>query len=499
MYKKIITNTCLAFFSCLIISGCSELKAKSQQPNIIIIFADDLGYGDLGYTGHPTIATPNIDAMAQQGQKWTNFYSASSSCTPSRAALLTGRYAIRSGMQPKSLRAPVLLPFSLSGLPHREQTIAEMLKPLGYQSALFGKWHLGSQSQHLPLNHGFDEFIGIPYSNDMDSSQPSRVYLSNNPDIDHWPAPSKQFFNVPLIKGFDVIERPHNQYNITERLTEWTIDFIERQHQAKTPFFSVLAYTQPHVPEYASPKFAGTSARGVYGDSVAEIDWSVGQILNKLKALDIADNTLVIFTSDNGPWLVMDKHGGTTGGLRGAKATTWEGGQREPAIYWMPGTVKAGTTERGVGSTLDLLPTIAALTGAPLPNTIIDGKNQLKTLTGLAPSASDEMFFWGLTDQVYAVRKGAFKAHFVTHDLHLHNAPASPTVLEQPLLFNVNEDPSERFNIAHKHPEIVKQLSALRAQHLQSIEAVEFELEKLPNNRQKTGGGYGKGQDKGTK
>jgi arylsulfatase A-like enzyme len=301
----------------LTLSTCTtKQKQKEHQeqkpPNFIIIFADDLGYGDLGAYGHPTIKTPNLDHMAHEGQKWTNFYAGASVCTPSRAALLTGRLPIRSGMSSNKNR--VLFPDSKNGLPASEITLAEQLKTVGYATACIGKWHLGHKEQYLPTNNGFDYYFGIPYSNDMDK-------IAGKPYWDYWKQPDDsiktEHFNVPLLRNTEIIERPANQHTITTRYSDEAVSYI-KQHKNK-PFFVYLAHNLPHIPLFVSDTFKGTSKRGLYGDVIQEIDWSVGQILDKLEALHLMENTLIIFSSDNGPWLVMEDHGGSSGELREGK------------------------------------------------------------------------------------------------------------------------------------------------------------------------------------
>jgi len=298
-----------------------------------VIFADDLGYGDLGCFGHPTIPTPNLDRMAAEGVKLTQFYSASSVCTPSRAALLTGRLPIRSGMCSDKRR--VLFPNSGGGLPASEVTIAKALKTKGYATACVGKWHLGHLPKFLPTNNGFDEYFGIPYSNDM---RPS-----------------------PLLDGTKTVENPAKQTTLTRRYTERAIDFIGRNKDK--PFFLYFPHTFPHVPLFASKTFKDKSLRGLYGDVVEELDWSVGQIRKTLRRLRLAERTLVMFTSDNGPWLIMRLRGGSAGLLRGGKGSTWEGGMREPFVAWWPGKIPAGSVGTELACTMDIFSTCLALAG----------------------------------------------------------------------------------------------------------------------------------------
>ena len=326
-----------------------------DPPNFIIIFADDLGYGDLGSYGHPTIRTPNLDRMAHEGQKWTNFYAGASVCTPSRAALLTGRLPVRSGMASNKHR--VLFPDSKNGLPASEITLAEQLKTVGYRTACIGKWHLGHKEQYLPTNNGFDYYFGIPYSNDMDkvTDMPYWEYWQQKDD-----AIKTEHFNVPLLRNTKTVERPADQHTITRRYSEETVSFIKKNKDR--PFFVYLAHNLPHIPLFASKEFTGTSERGLYGDVVEEIDAGVGMILKALEKEGLDKNTIVVFTSDNGPWLPFKLNGGSAGLLRAGKGSTWEGGMREPGIFWGPGRIKQGVIT-DPGSTLDLFTTFSKMQG----------------------------------------------------------------------------------------------------------------------------------------
>lgn len=452
-------------------SAQAASHADQRPPNIVVIFADDMGYADTGSYGHPTINTPTLDRLAHEGQKWTNFYSASSVCSPSRAALMTGRLPIRTGLGPDHSERRVLFPTSEGGLPQREITIAEVLKEKGYATAAVGKWHLGHLPEFLPMNQGFDSYYGIPYSNDMDApggpSVPWTVDLFfEKADINNW--------DVPLMQNDQVVERPANQWTIASRYTEKALDFIDQNKDR--PFFLYLAPSFPHVPLFASKDRLGKSARGLYGDVIEEIDWSVGEVIRKLEELGIDDNTLVVFTSDNGPWLIMSEHGGSAGLLRDGKGTTWEGGMREPAMFWWPGTIKSGT-KMGIGSTLDLLPTIASIAGVELPgDRIYDGVDLTETLTGDAASPRDEMFYYRLQD-VYAYRKGAYKVHFITESSY---GGEGRVELTTPLLFNVDIDPSESFDIAAEHPDLVVEMRELVEQHRSTIKSVPNELNRYP-------------------
>ncbi len=454
----------------LILSGLNSLAyagRKNKKSNIVIIFADDLGYGDLSSFGHPTIKTPCLDKMASEGQKWTNFYAAASVCTPSRAGLLTGRLPIRNGMCSDKLR--VLFPNSTGGLPEDEITIAEALKTQGYATGCVGKWHLGHLPQYLPTNNGFDSYFGIPYSNDMDwtktNSWRDAKAAMKNPKTEYW--------NVPLMRNEEIVERPANQNTITKRYTEESIKFIK--DNKNNPFFLYLAHNLPHVPLFASKKFQDKSVRGLYGDVIEEIDWGVGQILDTLKKEGIAKNTLVVFTSDNGPWLVFDEHGGSAGLLKDGKGTTWEGGMREPTIFWQPGKIKPGIVT-DIGSTLDLFTTACKLGGTKIPDDrIIDGLDLCPTLFDEKSSPRKIMFYYRGT-KIYAVRKGMFKAHFITETAYAENDNLMHH--DPPLLFHLGHDPSEKYNIAEKYPEIIEDIKHEIEVHQSKLVIPESQLEK---------------------
>ena len=430
-------------------------EKNAQPPNFVIIFADDLGYGDLGIYGHPTIKTPNLDRMAIEGQKWTNFYVGASVCTPSRAALLTGRLPIRSGMS--SAKSRVLFPNSKNGLPASEITLAEQLKKVGYKTAAIGKWHLGHKEQFLPTNNGFDYYFGIPYSNDMD-----HVGKTNyKKDAQIGPEAIKtEDYNVPLIRNTEIIERPANQNTITKRYSEETISFIKENKDA--PFFVYLAHNLPHIPLFASKDFLGKSERGLYGDVLQEIDDGVGKILETLKAEGLAENTIVVFTSDNGPWLPFKTHGGSAGLLRAGKGSTWEGGMREPGIFWGPGNIKPGLIS-DMGSTMDLFTTFSKMAGATVPDDrIIDGVDLSATLLSHMPSPRNSILYYR-ENELYAARLGDYKAHFITKGVYGQFGEREDHAT--PILYNLSEDPSEQFDIANEHPEIIEQINLLVAQH----------------------------------
>jgi len=423
----------------------SVAGAADPPPNFVIIFADDLGYGDLGCYGHPTIRTPNLDRMAAEGRRFTQFYCAAPVCTPSRAALLTGRLPIRNGMCGKT--RGVLFPDSTAGLPAEEITLAEALKAKDYATMCVGKWHLGHLPPYLPTRHGFDSYFGIPYSNDM---------------LD------KETRGVPLMRNEEVIENPAVQETLTQRYTEEAVRFIRANRER--PFFLYMPHTFPHVPLYVSDAFKGKSSRGLYGDVVEELDQSVGQILDTLRQAGLAERTLVFFTSDNGPWLVKKLEGGSAGLLREGKGTTWDGGMRVPGIAWWPGRIRSGAqgepaVSLEMGATLDLLPTCLALAGiAPPSDRPLDGYDISAALLGTGPSPRKEMIFYNGVN-LFAWRKGAYKLHVATSSYLQRGVEQH----DPPLLFNLLRDPSEQHNIAGDHPDIVSAILADIAAHKNSF------------------------------
>src|SRR5215475_645513 len=449
------------------LSSLALAQVARRPPNFVVILCDDLGYGDIGRFGNPTIRTPNLDRMAAEGQRWTSFYSADSVCTPSRAALLTGRLPIRTGMFSDTRR--VLFPDSADGLPQSEITIAELLKTRGYATAAIGKWHLGWQPEFLPMKQGFDSYYGIPYSNDMDAtfspnSRDEYVSFMKNPKLEYW--------NVPLMRNAKVIERPADQTTVTQRYTDEAIKFIDANKNK--PFFVYLAHSMPHMPLFRSKNFENKSVCGLYGDVIEELDANIGRVLDTLRQLKLDRNTLVVFTSDNGPWAVFDEQGGSAGLLRGAKGGTYEGGMREPTIFWRPGAIKPGVVT-DIGSTLDLLPTFCALAGAPAPSDrVLDGYDLSEVLQGKGRSPRQTMFYWR-GSKLYAVRHGSFKAHFITQSEYGADAPVTHAT---PELYNLDQDPSEKWNIAATRPEVIAEIRRLAEAHKQSIPPVENHLDK---------------------
>lgn len=439
---------------------------NKSPPNFVVIFCDDLGYGDLGCFGHPTIRTPNLDRMAAEGMKFTQFYSAAPVCTPSRAALMTGRLPARNGMCSNTRR--VLFPDSKGGLPADEITIAEALKTKGYATACIGKWHLGHLPQYLPTKNGFDQYFGIPYSNDMDrvAGAPKGRAAFWNPKIRYW--------NVPLLQNDKIVERPTDQRTITRRYTEEAVKFIKENKDK--PFFLYLPQSMPHVPLFASDKFLGTSRRGLYGDVIEEIDWSVGQVLDSLRNLNLDKNTLVFFTSDNGPWLTFDDHGGSAGLLRDGKGSTWEGGMREPTLAWWPGHIKAESVSADVASTMDIFATVHKLADIPMPkDRVLDSHDLSPILLGKGKSTRDTLFYYrGF--RLMAVRKGPWKAHFETQDAYGPGA-RSPQKHDPPLLYNLEVDPSEKWDVASKHSDVLAEIQKVVVEHLAKFHPAKSQLE----------------------
>lgn len=444
------------FFLTLI--SCSEIH-KNEYPNIVIIFMDDLGYGDISNFGAINYKTPNIDKMVNDGMLFTNFYSAQAVCSASRAGLLTGTYPNRIGI------SGALMPYSNHGLHDDEITIAEMLKDKGYATAIYGKWHLGHHKKFLPNNHGFDTYVGIPYSNDMwpvdfDGNQIS--------DTSNWK--KKTYPQLPLIEDFEKIKEIktlEDQAMLTTLYTEKSIKFINENKN--NPFFLYVPHSMPHVPIAVSDKFLGKSKQGLYGDLMMELDWSVGEIIKSLESNNILENTLVIFTSDNGPWLNFGNHAGSTGGLREGKGTSFEGGQRVPTVMMWKNMIPRGKIANQLSSTIDLFPTIASIVDAKLPSHKIDGINILEILEGKDSKPRDHFFYYYGNNNLEAVRKDNWKL-ILPHASRSyegvlpkndgHGGPYSriETGLE---LYNLRRDPGEEYDVIKLYPEIVKELMDL--------------------------------------
>jgi arylsulfatase A-like enzyme len=415
-----------------------------RPPNVVIIFADDLGYGDLGCYGSD-VPTPNLDRMAAEGVRMTDFYTAQAVCSASRAALLTGCYPNRIGI------LGALFPGHRHGIHAAEDTIADVLKRRGYAAGAFGKWHLGHHAPFLPTAHGFDEYFGLPYSNDMRPGEQKRT----------------DFPPLPLIDGTEAVETDPDQSTLTTRYTERALRFIDANKDG--PFFLYVPHTMPHVPLYVSDKFRGKSPRGLYGDVIMEIDWSVGQILDRLKSHGLDDHTLVVFTADNGPWLRFGDHGGSAGPLREGKGTTFEGGVRVPAIFRFPGRIPGGRTCAEPAMTIDLLPTVARLAGAELSDErAIDGKDIWPLLAGEPGATSPHEALYFYWDQgLEAVRSGKWKLHF-PHDYQGAPKPGAggtpgPAVNRriELSLFDLSADVGETTDVAAAHPDVVQRLTEL--------------------------------------
>ncbi|MBI1353384.1 MAG: sulfatase-like hydrolase/transferase [Acidobacteria bacterium] len=417
--------------------GLGAVSGRSA-PNVVILFADDLGYGDIGPYGAEGYSTPNLDRMAAEGIRFTDFYVPAPVCTPSRAALLTGSYPMRVGLANR-----VLFPFSQHGLNPDEITLAELLKGQGYRTMAVGKWHLGHQKKFLPTRQGFDEYLGIPYSNDMGSHRyPAQGFVSPP---------------LPILHNEDLVDQHPSQALLTQRWTAAAVDFIERS--AGSPFFLYLAHSMPHLPIDASSDFKGGTEHGLYGDVIEELDWSVGQIFAALARAGVDDDTLVVFTSDNGPVVrparQLGHQSGSAGPLRGSKNTTWEGGMREPGLMRWPAKIPAGAVCRELATTMDLLPTIAKLAGATPPaDRIIDGKD-IAPLLFAEPGARSphEAFYYYRDERLQAVRSGRWKLH--TYRPEWNDQP------HEPLLFDLETDVGETTDVAAKNPEVVARLQVL--------------------------------------
>ncbi|MDP6634296.1 MAG: sulfatase [Phycisphaerae bacterium] len=421
---------------------------KPARPNFIIIFTDDQGYQDLGCFGSPNIKTPNIDKMAREGMKLTSFYAASV-CTPSRAMLLTGCYAPRVGMP------GVIWPDERKGLHPDEVTIADLLKTKGYATACIGKWHLGGSPQWLPTRQGFDSYYGVPYSNDMTcgfnipASDGVAIELSDKVRRGKR-LPIK---GSPLVRDGRIIEFPTDQSQLTRKYTDQAVKFIKASKDKKQPFFLYLPHTMPHTPLAASENFKGKSKGGFYGDTIEEIDWSVGRLMACLKESGLDESTLVIFTSDNGPWLQRGKSGGSALPLRGGKTTLYEGGVRVPTVARWPGRIPGNTTYDQMASTLDVLPTIARLAGVDLPKgRIIDGTDMSEQLTGKSKKPVRDEFYYFWDDTIRAVRCRNWK-------LMLENKKGRQKA--EHALYDLEKDISETTNLLEKHPDIVRKLTKM--------------------------------------
>lgn len=435
--------------------------SASNLPNVVVIFTDDQGYADLGCFGAGGFETPNIDRMAAEGRRFTNFHVAQAVCSASRAALLTGCYPNRIGIH------GALMPRSRTGISAAETTLAEVLKTKGYATCAVGKWHLGDSPGFLPVHHGFDEYLGLPYSNDM---------WPLHPDLAKLPAAFAKrrggYPPLPMIENDRIIDAEitaEDQAQLTTRYTERAVSFIERNNDR--PFFLYLAHSMPHVPLYVSDKFAGKSKQGLYGDVIMEIDWSVGQVISALEKHGISNNTWVIFTSDNGPWLSYGNHAGSAKPLREGKGTCWEGGTRVPCVMRWPEKIPAGTTCEDMLMTIDLLPTIAKTAGAAPPTLRIDGLDVGPLVFGEAEARNphDCYFFYYTTNELQAVTSadGRWKLYLPHAYRTLGGKPGGKDGMSAnyqngkvtaPELYDLKNDISETTNVAERNPEVLKHL-----------------------------------------
>ncbi|MAB59563.1 MAG: arylsulfatase [Verrucomicrobiales bacterium] len=414
----------------------------SKTPNFIVIFTDDQGYEDIGCFGSPKIKTPNLDKLAAEGRKFTSFYSANSVCSPSRAALMTGCY-------PTRVSVPgVLFPRHKEGLNPDEITIAELLKTKGYATSCIGKWHIGHKPKFLPTRQGFDSYFGIPYSNDMtidpEAKLAADIILRDGFTLDRIKNEKPKKNLVPLMRNEEVIEYPCDQTTLTKRYTEEAVRFIEKNEDK--PFFLYIPHTMPHIPLFASKNFKGKSERGPYGDTIEEIDWSVGEIMKTLRENNLDENTLVIYTSDNGPWKLKEGRGGSAYPLRGYKFQTYEGGMRVPCIMSWKGKIPSGTVCDEIGATIDLLPTFANLAGAKIPDDrIIDGKNIWPIISGKEGALSPhDIYYYYKGNRLESARQGKWKIR--------RSGKKSQSVE----LYNLEDDISESKNLSPKNPELIE-------------------------------------------
>ena len=412
------------FLAATVGAAFSSMAAEARPLNVVLIYADDLGWGDLGCYGS-TMRTPNLDALARVGMRFTNFYSANPVCSPSRAALLTGRY-------PTRVNVPrVLFPDDNEGLPASNTTIAAMLKPLGYRTMCVGKWHLGHKPDYLPMKRGFDSYFGIPYSNDM------------KPPV--------------LLRNDDMVEAEATQTTLTRRYTEEAVRFIDSAKRG--PFFLYMPHSMPHIPLFASEKFRGKSPHGLYGDVIEELDWSVGEVIAALKRNGLENHTLVLFSSDNGPW-----YQGSAGKLRGRKGSTLEGGVRVPLLARLPGRIPKGRVVDGIGSTMDMLPTIAGLTGAKLPSMPLDGIDIWPMLSGKATALDREALLYFDGWHLQCARWRNWKLHVARYTSAVYSAAPQGGRQNLPLrpveLYNLNLDPDESYDVAAENPKIVAEISS---------------------------------------
>ena len=438
-------------------SAPQAVAAKKKSPNVVVIFMDDMAYADIGPFGAKAYPTPHLDRMAKEGRKFTDFYVTQAVCSASRAGLLTGCYNVRVGI------FGALGPKSNNGLHANEVTLAELCKQKGYATAIYGKWHLGHHKQFLPMQHGFDDYFGLPYSNDMWPYHPGVLHLPMKERLKRWP-------HLPLIDKNEIINTQvsgKDQELLTTQYTERAVEFIEKNRD--NPFFLYVPHSMVHVPLFVSDKFKDKSGAGLFGDVMMEVDWSVGQILETLREHKLDKDTLVVFTSDNGPWLSYGDHAGSSGPLREGKGTMFDGGCRESTLMWWPGTIPAGSVCSTPAMTIDILPTVAELIGAKLPDHKIDGKSIVNLVTGKNDKSPQEAYYFYYGQQLQAIRMGKWKLHFPHGYRTMAGRPGGtggiPTKYSQAKiglsLFNLEEDIGESTDVKAKHPKVVSKMQAL--------------------------------------
>jgi arylsulfatase A len=449
MNRLFATFSLLAALASLLSAAAAAADQARRPPNVVVIFIDDMGYADIGPFGATTYRTPNLDRLAKEGRIFTDFYVTQAVCSASRAGLMTGCYNVRVGIQ------GALGPRSQVGISSGEVTLAELCKQVGYATACYGKWHLGDSMKFLPLQHGFDDYFGLPYSNDMWPLHPT----------------AKNFPDLPLIDKNQVVKPKvshEDQSMLTTWYTEHAVAFIEKNKDR--PFFLYVPHSMVHVPLHVSDKFRGRSGAGLFGDVVMEVDWSVGQIVEAIRRNGLAENTLVIFTTDNGPWLSYGDHAGSAKPLREGKGSMFDGGCRVPTIVWWPGRVPAGTVSKEPAMTIDILPTVARLVGAKLPEHKIDGRDIWPLVSGQPGAKSPQeayYFYWGRN--LHAVRWGHWKLHFPHDYPTLAGRPGgtggTPAKYETGrigrALFDLEQDPGETTDVLADHPDVVTRIEAL--------------------------------------